>query len=560
MIAIVEAQRAGLLRRENWLPNIVAGIIVGVVALPLAMAFAIATGAKPEQGLYTAIIAALVVSLFGGSRVQIAGPTGAFVVVLAGIVNQYGLEGLQLATLMAGVILIAMGLLRMGAIIRFIPAPVIVGFTAGIGVVIWVGQWPAFFGFESPEGEHLHQKLPDLIRSFAHIDIPTTALACLGLLIVIYSTRIPYMHRVPSPLVALIVVTAISVAFGFDSVATIGSAFGGIPGGLPTIDAPSLNLDLMIDLIGPAFTTAMLGAIESLLSAVVADGMAGTRHDSNQELTGQGAANIAVAMFGGIAATGAIARTATNVRNGGTSPIAGIVHSVTLVAIILLLAPLASDIPLAVLASILFVVAWNMSEAKHFLYMVRHAPRVDVGILVITFGLTVFADLVIAVNVGVLLATLHFLRRMANSVEVVPVGPHELAVVRENGNGKANGATIPPPHDLPDGVVVFSIDGPFFFAAVESFERALANTHTDPNVLILRLNRVPFIDITGIQAIEEVIEDMNDRGVRVILCEANARVAGKLQRAKILERLPMTSMYETLDTAIEAATVQTVAA
>jgi SulP family sulfate permease len=554
VIAILEAQRAGLLRRENWLPNIVAGVIVGVVALPLAMAFAIATGAKPEQGLYTAIIAALVVSLFGGSRVQIAGPTGAFVVVLAGIVNQYGLEGLQLATLMAGVILIAMGLLRMGAIIRFIPAPVIVGFTAGIGVVIWVGQWPAFFGFDTPEGEHFHQKLPDLIRSFAHIDIPTTALACLGLLIVLYSTRIPYLHRIPSPLVAMVVVTAISLAFGFDSVATIGTTFGGIPSGLPSVDAPSFNLDLLIDLIGPAFTIAMLGAIESLLSAVVADGMAGTRHNSNQELTGQGFANIAVAMFGGIAATGAIARTATNIRNGGNSPLAGIIHSVTLVAIILLLAPLASDIPLAVLAAILFVVAWNMSEAKHFMYMVRRAPKVDVGILLITFGLTVFADLVVAVNVGVLLATLHFLRRMANSVEVVPVTAADMAVV--NGNGSES----PQPRNLPDGVVVFAIDGPFFFAAVDSFERALANTHTDPNVLVLRLNRVPFIDITGIQAIEEVIEDMNGRGVRVILCEANERVTGKLMRSQILAGKPMALLCATLDDALDLAANERVAA
>jgi SulP family sulfate permease len=522
-------------------------VIVGVVALPLAMAFAIATGAKPEQGLYTAIIAALVVSLFGGSRVQIAGPTGAFVVVLAGIVKQYGLEGLQLATLMAGVILIGMGLLRMGAIIRFIPAPVIVGFTAGIGVVIWVGQWPAFFGFESPEGEHFHQKLPELIRSFAHIDIPTTALACLGLLIVLYSTRIPYLHRVPSPLVAMVVVTAISLAFGFDSVATIGTTFGGIPSGLPSVNAPSFNLDLMIDLIGPAFTIALLGAIESLLSAVVADGMAGTRHNSNQELTGQGLANIAVAMFGGIAATGAIARTATNIRNGGNSPLAGVAHSVTLVAIILLLAPLASDIPLAVLASILFVVAWNMSEAKHFLYMVRRAPRVDVGILLITFGLTVFADLVIAVNVGVLLATLHFLRRMANSVEVVPVSARDLAVI--NGNGSES----PQPRTLPDGVIVFAIDGPFFFAAVDAFERALANTHTDPNVLVLRLNRVPFVDITGIQAIEEMIDDMNGRGVQVILCEANERVTGKLMRSQILTGKPMTQLCATLDEALDIA-------
>jgi len=543
MIAIFEARRAGRLRREQWLPNVIAGTIVGVVALPLAMAFSIAVGAKPEQGIYTSIIAGLLVALFGGSMIQIAGPTGAFVPVLAGIVAAHGIGGLQLATVMAGIILVAMGLLRMGAIIRFIPAPVIVGFTAGIGVIIWVGQWPAFFGLPTPEGEHFHQELPHLIQSFNEIHIATTALATIGLLTVIFAPRIPRLRRVPGPLLAMVLVTLLQATFQFNGVATVGTTFGGIPTGLPTFSPPDVSLDLVIDLLGPAFTIAMLGAIESLLSAVVADGMAGTRHDSNQELTGQGIANAAVGVFGGIAATGAIARTATNVRNGGSSPIAGITPSLILVAIVLALAPLASNIPLAVLAAILFVVAWNMSELKHFVRMARRAPIADVVILVTTFLLTVFADLVVAVNVGVLLATLHFLRRMASSVDVLPVDDVEIAAgTVTNGHQRT----------LPEGVLVYAIDGPFFFAAVESFDRALAQTHTDPRALVIRLNRVPFIDITGLHAIEEVIDDVGERGVAVILCEANARVTAKLTRAGITGP-GATPLYDSLDEAIDAA-------
>lgn len=541
MIAILEAHRAGLLGPKHWLPNVVAGVIVGVVALPLAMAFAIASGVKPEQGIYTAIIAGLVVSVIGGSRVQIAGPTGAFVVVLAGIAGTYGLAGLQLATLMAGVLLILMGVFRMGAIIRFIPAPVILGFTAGIGVVIWVGQWPAFFGVPTPEGEHFHEKLPHLVESLPNLHWATTLLALLGLVILILMPRVVSLKRIPAPLVAMVVITVIQTFVGFDGVATVGSAFGGIPQGLPSFTPPDISLNLVIDLLGPAFTIAMLGAIESLLSAVVADGMSGTRHDSNQELVGQGVANAATALFGGIAATGAIARTATNVRNGGTGPIAGITHALVLVGIILVLAPLAADVPLAALAAILFVVAWNMSEAKHFARMARRAPIADVAILVITFLLTVFADLVIAVNVGVLLATLHFLRRMAASVTV---RQEDEQTPDENGNAQPA---------LPTGVLTFSIDGPFFFAAVDAFERALAHTHSDPKVLIVRLGRVPFIDITGLHSLEEVIDDLASRGVWVILCEANPRVKLKLERAGLL-RMPGEGAYrDTLAAAVALA-------
>ena len=516
MIAVREAYEAGLLRRDQWLPNIVAGTIVGIVALPLAMAFAIATGARPEQGIYTAIIAALVVSLFGGSRLQIAGPTGAFVVILSSIVNTHGIAGLQLATLMAGMVLILMGIFRLGMILRFIPAPVIVGFTAGIGVVIWVGQWASFFGLPPLEGEHVHEKVISFFSQVDMIDPATTVLAVAGLLIVIHAPRLTYLRRIPSPLIAMIIITSIQAVVGFPGVATIGSTFGGIPLGIPPFAPPAVSLDLVLDLLGPAFTIAMLGAIESLLSAVVADGMAGTHHNSNQELKGQGLANIAVACFGGIAATGAIARTATNIRNGATSPLAGVTHSVVLLAIILVLAPLASSIPLAVLAAILFVVAWNMSEARHVVRMIRRAPLADVTILLITFGLTVAADLVIAVNVGVLLATVHFLHRMASSVEVRRTD-HQIA-----------------PMDLPEGVAIYSIEGPFFFAAVESFEHTLAQTHTDPEGIVIRLGNVPFVDITGIETLREIREDFEERDVRVVFTEANQQVRERLLRAGVI--------------------------
>ena len=332
------------------------------------------------------------------------------------------------------------------------------------------------------------------------------------------------LRRIPAPLIALVVLTAAQAIFHFSGVATVGSAFGGIPSGLPSYVAPEISFDALIELLGPAFTIAMLCAIESLLSAVVADGMAGTKHDSNQELIGQGIANAASALLGGIAATGAIARTATNIRNGGASPIAGIVHALTLVAIILVLAPLATNVPLAVLAAILFVVAYNMSDVRHFVRMARRAPVSDVAILLITFGLTVFADLVVAVIAGVILATLHFLRRMASSVDV-----HHQDQARLSGELIGGKAVA-----LPDGVLVYAIDGPVFFAAVESFERALAHTHTDPKALIIRLGRVPFVDITGLQALEEVIENVGHRHVQVILCEANPRVKEKLARAGIV--------------------------
>ncbi|MBL8473027.1 MAG: STAS domain-containing protein [Rhodocyclaceae bacterium] len=498
MIALLDARRAGLLKREHWLPNLVSGVVVGVVALPLAMAFAIASGAKPEQGLYTAIVAGFLVSALGGSRLQIAGPTGAFIVILSAITTRYGIDGLQIATLMAGAMLLAMGMAKLGGVIKFIPAPVIVGFTAGIGVIIWVGQWRDFFGLPRVGGEHFHEKLWNLLLALPQLHWATTGIACLSLALVLVAPHLPGIKRIPGPMIAMVAATVLQSLLQFDGVVTIGSAFGGIPRGLPEFALPDLSPGRIVELIGPAFTIAMLGAIESLLSAVVADGMAGTKHDSNQELIGQGIANMVAPLFGGFAATGAIARTATNVRNGGSSPLAGITHAATLVLIVLFLAPLAANIPLAALAAILFLVAYNMSELRHFFHMMRRAPRADVAVLLITFFLTVFSDLVVAVNIGVIIATLQFMRRMAASVEVQQLSGQELEMeLVYSGRFK-----------LPPGVLIYSIEGPFFFGAVENFERSLAQTHTDPRILVIRLRRVPFMDITGLQTLEEVIEKL----------------------------------------------------
>jgi len=549
MIALLEAWKAGLFRREQLLPNLLAGVVVGVVALPLAMAFAIASGLRPEQGIYTAIVAGLVVSLFGGSRVQIAGPTGAFVVLLVAIGAEFGVDGLLLATMMAGVILILLGLLRMGALLRFIPSPVIVGFTAGIGVIIFVGQWPAFFGLSAPPRGHFHEELLTLLRDFSNLHLPTTGLALLSLALVLLPGSFlgrahPWLRRIPGPLLAMAGATAMTTLLPLPEIATIGSAFGGIPRGLPGWTPPEgVTLSRILALVAPAFTIAMLGAIESLLSAVVADGMAGTRHDPNQELIAQGAANVLTPLFGGFAATGAIARTATNIRNGGTSPLSGVVHSLVLLLVLLLLAPGAALIPLPALAAILFVVAWNMSEAPHLLWMVRRAPRADVGILLVTFLLTVFVDLIVAVNIGVILATLHFLGQMSRSVEVVDEGERGVgAELRELGIDQ-----------LPSGVLVYAIDGPFFFGGVEPLQRVLRETATDPEILILRLRWVPFIDMTGVQALEEVIRELRKRGVTVLVSGANRGVLRELIRGGIIGLLGRDHYFQQFTSALAAA-------
>lgn len=525
MIVLLEARKLGLFGRAHWMRNILAGLTVGVVALPLGMAFAIASGAKPEQGLYTAIIASLVTSLFGGTLMQISGPTGAFIVILSGITAHYGIAGLQMATLMAGVILLVMGITRIGVVIKYISAPVIVGFTSGIAVIIWVGQWKDFFGLHpvTAQGAFLH-KLVALLEAFPDLNLATTLLGVFTLVILIVSPRIT--SRVPSPLIAMIAATVVQNHYQFHGVATIGSVFGGIPQALPHF---SLNLPGFADatrLIGPAFTIALLGAIESLLTAVVADSMAGTRHDSNQELIGQGLANIASPLFGGIAATGAVARTATNIRNGANGPLSGIVHALTLVAIILLLAPLAASIPLTALAAILFVVSWNMSEAHRFVYLLRTAPKPDVAVLLITFSLTVFSDLVVAVNIGVILSSLLFMKRMGETISIQQQDAESLQ--SELGDDAFS---------LNPDTVVFTVEGPVFFGVAERLESTLRTVQLNTRTLVLRMQHVPFIDATGIQTLRDLIHTCQRRNIRLVLCETRPLVLEKLRRSGLLEQL-----------------------
>src|ERR1700689_5310864 len=535
MIAILDSYRAGLLVRANFARNLVAGVVVGIVALPLAMAFAIASGARTEQGLYTAIVAGLCTALFGGTRLQIPGTTGAFIAVLAVITAQHGIAGLQLATLMAGVILLALGAARLGTVIRYIPVPVIVGFTSGIGVIIFVGQWKDFFGLHpASSGVQFHAKLIALVQAWPTLNLATTLLGVISLLTLIAGTR--YLKRVPAPLVAMLLTTALQWGFDFKGVATLGTAFGGIPTSLPHFQLPLFDFTTIVQLIGPAFTIALLGAIESLLSATVADGMAGTQHDPNQELLGQGIANIFSPLFGGFAATGAIARTATNIRNGANSPIAGVVHCGFLLLMILLLAPWAAHIPLTALAAILFYVAWNMSEVHRFAHLLRTAPRADVGILLLTFLLTVFSGLVVAVNVGVVLASLLFMRRMSKSVSIEEHSQEQIAA----------DAGLGADFVLPKDTVVYSIDGPFFFGAAEYLEKTLRRSQNRVRTVVIRMARVPFMDTTGLSALDEIIADFQRMGTRVVLCEVRANVLEKLRRAGILERIGESGVYGTL--------------
>ena len=544
MIAALEARAAGLWARAHIFNNLLAGLIVGIVALPLAMAFAIASGARPEQGLYTAIIAGGITSLCGGTRVQISGPTGAFIAVLSVITAEHGVVGLQIATFMAGLILLGFGLARLGTVIKYIPEPVIAGFTAGIGVIIFVGQWRDFCGLTpAHSGVHFHEKLWALLVALPTVHLATTGLAVLSLAILVFGGRL--LGRIPAPLVAMVVATLVQATAHFEGVATIGSAFGGIPRTLPAFAFPAVSLTQVITLVGPAFTIALLGAIESLLSAVVADGMTGTRHDSNQELIGQGIANIAAPLFGGFAATGAIARTATNIRNGATSPLAGMAHAGFLVLVIVLLAPLAAAVPLCCLAAILFVVAWNMSEVPHFLRLLRAAPGNDVAVLVLTFGLTVLVDLVVAVNVGVILSALMFMRRMAQSVNI------ELDEASPDGRPDS-GPSLRPSNS---NILVYSIDGPVFFGAAERLQGTLAHIQRPATTLILRMGEVPFVDATGLLAIEDIIKDFKRHGSAIVLAEVRTNVRYKLERAGILAHIGADDVVDTLEQALARADI-----
>src|SRR5688572_15322435 len=521
--------------RGQFLGDFVAGVIVGVVALPLAIAFAIASGVTPDRGLWTAIIAGVIVSALGGSRVQIAGPTGAFVVIVYGIVQKYGVEGLLVATMMAGVMLVLFGLAKVGAVIKFIPHPVVTGFTSGIAVIIFASQVRDFLGLRMGDvPADFVEKLASYAGHFDQFTPAAVGVGALALVIIIVGPRVT--TRIPSPFVALIVTTVVVAMFDVP-VETIGSRFGAITTGIPTPDFPQVSLARISALIGPPFVIAMLGAIESLLSAVVADGMIGGRHRSNMELVAQGLANIAAPILGGMPATGAIARTATNVKNGGRTPVAGMVHSVTLLVITLAAGRWVGLIPMATLAAILVVVAYHMSEWRAFVAELR-SPKSDVAVLLVTFALTVLVDLVVAIEVGMVLAAFLFIRRMAEVTNVAAV-TREL----EDESGEEADPNAVSRRRVPKGVEVYEINGPFFFGAAELFKDTLARVARKPRVLIIRMRHVLALDSTGMHALKDVVHRSRQDGTAVLLSDVHMQPLVALTGSPILAEIGKENVF-----------------
>ncbi|MFB1051514.1 SulP family inorganic anion transporter [Paraliobacillus sp. JSM ZJ581] len=488
--------------------DLIAGITVGVVAIPLGMAFAIASGVKPEYGLYTTIIAGLLVALFGGSRFQIAGPTGAFIPILLAIVLQYGYEDLLIAGLLAGIMLVIMGIFKVGNSIKFIPRSVTIGFTSGIAIIIFSGQFENFLGLDGIEKkEYFHENMLQIIRNISTINIYSILVALLGLLIIIFLPKV--FPHVPVLLVALIIPTILAILMFPGKVATIGSEFGGISQSFPEFTMPKISMDKIVYLWQPAFVIAMLGGIESLLSAVVSDGMTGKKHDSNRELIGQGIANIVTPLFGGIPATGAIARTATNIRAGGVSPFSGIFQSVFVLLTLLLIAPYASHVPLASMAPILMVVAFNMSEYKSFWHILKLKSG-DSLVLVTTFLLTVFVNLTIAVPIGLALAMISFIKRMSEVLKVQKILPNTSFLDLEDGNED---------YRCPQ-IASFTIHGPLFFGAADKFETIITQSINErPSVLILKMRHVSIIDVTGEANLSSLILDFQRMGGTVLISE-----------------------------------------
>ena len=498
--------------RRQFQNDLAAGVVVGIVALPLAIAFAIASGVSPERGLYTAIIAGFLISILGGSRVQIGGPTGAFVVIISGIVAQYGVAGLTIATIMAGLILIGIGVARLGGVIKFIPFPIVTGFTSGIAVIIFSTQIRDLLGLDLPSlPSEFFAKWTAYAQALRTADPTAIGVGAATLFILLAWPRVS--RRIPSPFVALIVITA-AVALLDLPVETIGSRFGHLDFSLPRPSLPSVNEAMLVKLVGPAITIALLGAIESLLSAVVADGMIGGRHRSNMELVAQGVANVVTPIFGGIPATGALARTATNVKNGGRTPIAGIIHALTLLAITLFAGQWAARIPMAALAAILVIVAYNMSEWRTFRDEVRTAPRSDMLVMVTTFLLTVVVDLTVALSVGMVLAAFLFMKRMS---EVSNVQAISREMLDQEGDDRPEEAIQRWRGLVPKGVEVYDINGPFFFGAAETFSEYLGQVSGKPKAIVLDLEGVPAMDSTGLRALTTLVERRTKANVPVFI-------------------------------------------
>ncbi|MBF0123003.1 MAG: STAS domain-containing protein [Candidatus Omnitrophica bacterium] len=539
-----EPKIISVLREGYSLPSLgkdlLAGLIVGIVALPLSIAIAIASGAKPEQGLITAFVAGLLISLLSGSRVQIGGPTGAFIIIVFGISQKYGYDGLAAATVMAGILLVIMGFMRMGDVIKYIPYPVTVGFTSGIALVIFTTQIPDFFGvhlISTPA--HFAAKWITYGQNYTNTSPYALILGLLTILIIRLWPR--FDKRLPGTLIAILVTTGLVIWLKLP-VETIASRFGEVPNRFPAPHLPHITIDMIIQLASPAITIALLAGIESLLSAVVADGMLGTKHRSNMELVAQGVANIVSPIFSGIPATGAIARTATNIKNGGRTPFAGIVHAFVILMLFLFCGKWAGLIPMPCLAGILIVVAYNMSEWRHFKRLLR-SPQSDVLVLLLTFGLTVLVDLTVAIEVGVVLAALLFMHRMAESTHI--------DIIHDNDqNGR--------PHEyagVPEGVEIFEINGPFFFGAVDKFREALLSFKKLPKILILRMSAVPAVDASAVSSMERLIKEAKRDGTHIIIAGVSHKVFKTFHKSGLVERIGLENILSDVSLALAHAIV-----
>lgn len=530
--------------KQQFIADATAGVIVGIVALPLAIAFGIASGVTPEKGIITAIIAGFIVSFLGGSRVQIGGPTGAFIIIVYGIIQNYGMTGLSIATIMAGIILVIMGLARLGSLIKFIPYPVVVGFTSGIALLIFSTQIKDFFGLRMLKvPAEFHEKWIAYFGAFGTINYYVLGIALFSLLIMILWPKIT--HRIPGSLIAIIITTAIVMIFKLP-VDTIGSRFGEIPSNLPSPKFYDINLTMIKNLISPALVIAILAAIESLLSAVVADGMIGPKHRSNMELVAQGIANIITPLFGGIPATGAIARTATNIKNGGRTPVAGIIHSITLLLIMLFFGSWAKLIPMATLAAILVIVSYNMSEWRSFKGLLK-SPKSDIAVLLTTFFLTVIFDLSVAIEIGMSLAVLMFMKRMAE-VSNVSVIKRELEDEEDQPDPNAIDKKL-----IPKDVEVFEINGPFFFGAASKFKDEIRNIEKPPKVRIIRMRLVPAVDATGLQTLKDFYKDSKKQGTHIILSGVHTQPLFAMTQAGLFDLFGEENIFGNIDDALDHA-------
>ena len=535
--------------KKTLTADIMAGIIVGIVALPLAIAFGIASGVTPEKGIITAIVAGFIVSAFGGSRVQIGGPTGAFIIIIYGIIQQYGFQGLTIATLMAGFFLILFGLLRLGTIIKYIPYPIIVGFTSGIAVTIFTTQIKDLFGLQlASVPSDFVEKWIVYARNADSADLWSSIVGIVSVIIIAITPR--FSKKIPGSLIAIILMTVLALILknycGVTSIETIGDRFT-INAQLPEAQLPGLNWETIKSLVSPALTIAILGAIESLLSATVADGVIGDHHDSNTELIGQGLANLATPLFGGIPATGAIARTMTNINNGGKTPVAGIIHAIVLVLIFLFLMPLAKYIPMACLAGVLVVVSYGMCGWRSFIALMKN-PKSDVTVLLITFFLTIIFDLTIAIEVGLIIACLLFMKRMSETTDVKvimdEIDPNDESDIKLENNEHLI---------IPDGVEVYEINGPYFFGAGNRFEEIMASFGDRPKVRIIRMRKVPFVDSTGIHNLTNLCIMSQKEGIQIVLSGVNPKVHAVLARSGFYELIGEENICSHINIALEKA-------